>query len=64
MLQGTKPSALPTIRYGVTANIIAFHAIARGSIPRTGMALTLAFFVDFNLQASEVGLLLLTLTGQ
>ena len=24
------------LRYGVTANIIAFHAIARGSIPRIG----------------------------
>ena len=25
------------VRYGVTANIIAFHAIARGSIPRIGV---------------------------
>ena len=25
----------PTVRYGVTANITAFHAVARGSIPRT-----------------------------
>ena len=24
------------IRYGVTANITAFHAVARGSIPRIG----------------------------
>ena len=24
------------LRYGVTANITAFHAVARGSIPRTG----------------------------
>ena len=26
------------IRYGVTANITAFHAVARGSIPRTGIS--------------------------
>ena len=26
----------PVIRYGVTANITAFHAVARGSIPRVG----------------------------
>ena len=25
------------VRYGVTANITAFHAVARGSIPRTGI---------------------------
>jgi hypothetical protein len=29
-----------SIRYGVVANIIASHAIARGSIPRVGMFLT------------------------
>ena len=29
---------LPTIRYGVVANIIASHAIARGSIPRVGIS--------------------------
>ena len=25
------------VRYGVTANITAFHAVARGSIPRIGV---------------------------
>ena len=30
-------SLLSSIRYGVTANITAFHAVARGSIPRTGI---------------------------
>lgn len=29
-------SRFPLIRYGVTANITAFHAVARGSIPRIG----------------------------
>ena len=28
---------LNRLRYGVVANIIASHAIARGSIPRVGM---------------------------
>lgn len=27
------------VRYGVTANITAFHAVARGSIPRIGVFL-------------------------
>ena len=30
-------SLLSSVRYGVTANITAFHAVARGSIPRTGI---------------------------
>ena len=32
----TKQKAEEVIRYGVVANIIASHAIARGSIPRVG----------------------------
>ena len=32
------------IRYGVVANIIASHAIARGSIPRVGIHRTILSF--------------------
>ena len=31
-------ASFSSIRYGVTANIAAFHAAARGSIPRIGEA--------------------------
>ena len=34
-----------SIRYGVVANIIASHAIARGSIPRVGMRAHLGIFL-------------------
>ncbi len=34
----------PYIRYGVVANIIASHAIARGSIPRVGGVLMCLIF--------------------
>ena len=33
-----------SIRYGVTANIAAFHAAARGSIPRIGIFLSLLIY--------------------
>ena len=36
------------IRYGVVANIIASHAIARGSIPRVGMLLLLVSMENWN----------------
>ena len=35
-----------TIRYGVVANIIASHAIARGSIPRVGSVLPCSVLND------------------
>ena len=34
------------LRYGVVANIIASHAIARGSIPRVGICLRFSFLVS------------------
>ena len=37
LVLGYKRHRLNIIRYGVTANITAFHAVARGSIPRTGI---------------------------
>ena len=41
---------LLTIRYGVVANIIASHAIARGSIPRVGIfLLCFVCFITLNL---------------
>ena len=36
LVLGYKRHRLNIIRYGVTANITAFHAVARGSIPRIG----------------------------
>ena len=36
------------IGYGVVANIIASHAIARGSIPRVGMLLLLVSMENWN----------------
>ena len=43
LLYGINAFIIIVIRYGVVANIIAFHAIARGSIPRIGIT----FLTDF-----------------
>ena len=40
------------IRYGVTANIAAFHAAARGSIPRIGIQFFLVLLLGSQLFSS------------
>ena len=38
-VHGNDGIKMDVIRYGVVANIIASHAIARGSIPRVGISM-------------------------
>ena len=53
-----------SVRYGVTANIAAFHAAARGSIPRIGIFLSLLIYtISVSLWGEEKRRIVIKISG-